>query len=177
MQPTPILVRMELGSATGTVPAVAPITDELLGKAAAAGVSLKPAAKRREPLEHPQAWGAPPGQDGVVAYLGGVTSREDAVAVLSAITVTAEAVIDVCIPSKERIEEFQRDSQRIVAESKQSAQVTQRVDAGDGRHHAKTISTARPTQDRGEDQEVAQLRLDTPATARTTPLDVLALLA
>lgn len=167
----PILIRMELGTTTGTVPEIAPIMAEFQRKAEDAGVPVRPSLKVREPLAHPQAWDAQAGDEGVVAYLGTLTDKEGAVEALKQITVGAAAVIDVNVLTPDQVEEFQEQARRITELRKQQAEAV-RGAANPGRHARQTVAAQPPTHPIEDD---GALSLGTPADARTSPVDVLGL--
>jgi hypothetical protein len=175
----PILVRIELGTLDMPTPNFANIVDEFVRKAREAGIEgVRPAMKIKEVLERPEAWGAPAGTEGYVAFLGMQTDRgEEAVAELSKIAVTAPAVIDVKILTPAEVDEFQALARRITEIRKTLQQQTSRDFApGPGRHGAPANlsagprSTATVTTAPGESFVLA---LTTPQDASKTPVDIL----
>lgn len=169
----PILVRIELGPVDGPMPNFTPVVEEYAGKANAAGVPVRPAMKVTDVLEHPEAWGVAPGSEGYVAFLGVTTERDDAVEVLSAITVTPRAVIGVKVLSPTEVDEFQAQARRIVELRKQRQQ-----EASRGRHTARanTAATAPSLSPTGSTTmlgEPYELALSTPEDAPKSPLDIL----
>ena len=168
----PILVRIELGCVDGPMPNFTPVVEEYVGKAKAAGVPVQPAMKVTDVLEHPEAWGAAPGSEGYVAFLGVATDRDDAVEILSSLTVTPRAVIRVKVLSPTEVDEFQQQARRIVELRKQRQQ-----DASRGRHAARASTPGAPISSAPGAAAAAgdpyELALSTPESAVKSPLDVL----
>ncbi len=171
----PILVRIELGSVDGPMPNFTPVVEEYVSKAKAAGVPVQPAMKVTDVLEHPEAWGAAQGSEGYVAFLGATTERDDAVEILSSLTVTPRAVIGVKVLSPTEVDEFQEQARRIVELRKQRQQ-----DASRGRHAARAATAGTPTSplpgtvgSAAAPEEPYELALSTPEGAVKSPLDIL----
>lgn len=172
----PILVRMELGPVGGPMPNFAVVVDEFVGKARAAGVAAKPAMKVTDVLEQPERWGVAAGTEGYVALLGTTTDRVDAVDVLSAITVSAPAVIRVKILGPAEVDEFHEQARRIVERRKQQRAQSAGMRAAAVRGGAGSAPTgAGAGAGAGAGEEPFELALSTPDEARKTPMDILSL--
>lgn len=169
----PILVRMELGTAVGPLPEIDPIMEEFRRKAEAAGVPVKPGLKVKEVLEQPEAWGAEPGTEGVVVFLGAMTDREGAVDTLSQVTVSAPAVISVKALTAEEVDKFHAEARRITELRKEQRRNAAAVTPG---RHAASVAGTAPAGGAGPSQEPYELVLGTPDEASKTPLNVLELL-
>jgi hypothetical protein len=174
----PILVRIELGTLDMPTPNFADIVGEFVRKAREAGVEgVRPAMKIKEVLERPEAWGAPAGTEGYVAFLGMQTDRgEEAVAALSKITVTAPAVIDVKILTPAEVDEFQALVRRVTEIRKTLQQQALRDFAPNAGRHA---APANPSTGLRSTSAVTTapggpfvLALTTPEDASKTPVDI-----
>ena len=167
----PILVRIELGPADAPVPDFAQAQDEFRKTAEALGVPVKPSLRVTDPLEHPEAWDVAPGTEGYVAFLGALTDRDDAVEVLSRITISSSEVIDVKSLSMDEAKEFEAQARRMTeVRKKQQAQTA--AAAPSGRHAARSSGQAPLSRDLAEPIEPFELMLSTPSDARKTPLPV-----
>jgi hypothetical protein len=174
----PILVRIELGTLDMPTPNFTGIVDEFVRKARGAGVEgVRPAMKIKEVLERPEAWGAPAGAEGYVAFLGMQTDRGEATAAaLSKITVTAPAVIDVKILTPAEVDEFQALARRVTEIRKTLQQQAKASAPNAGRHAAPTNPSAglRSTSTVTTPPDGPfLLALTTPEDAPKTPVDIL----
>jgi hypothetical protein len=177
----PILVRIELGTLDMPTPNFTHVVDEFVRKAREADVEgVRPAMKIKEVLERPEAWGAPAGTEGYVAFLGMQTDRgEQTVAVLSMITVSAPAVIDVKILTPAEVDEFQALARQVTEIRKTLQQQALRDFVPNvGRHAA----PANPSAGLRSTSTVITapggpfvLALTTPEDASITPVDILSL--
>jgi hypothetical protein len=176
----PILVRMELGTVDGPVPNFSVIVDEFVRKSAEAGVAgVRPAMKIKEVLEQPEKWGAAPGAEGYVAFLG--TQAEDGkqvVAALSKITVGVPAVITVKILTPAEVDEFQALAKQISEIRKELQKKSAPLAATPGRHSMSPNVAAGggygPTSAlTPATSEPFVLALGTPEDASKVPLDIL----
>lgn len=173
----PILVRMELGTVDGPVPNFSVIVDEFVRKSAEAGVAgVRPAMKIKEVLEQPEKWGAAPGAEGYVAFLGIQAEQgEQVVATLSKITVAVPAVITVKILTPTEVDEFQALTKQVSEIRKELQKQSAKLTTTPGRHAVSPSITPgygpAPTL-APSTSEPYVLALDTPEDAPKVPLDI-----
>lgn len=184
MELQPVLVRLELGPTADRGTQIA-ATNEFLTKATAAGIEpydkhlcprgLKESIKPREKLRYPDHWGTKDGDEGAVAYLGTTTDRDDAVAVLSKITLTMPAVVDVSVLTAEQVEQFVALGRRMrAAHGKQSTTAA----STEGRHRVEPATPAGGQELEGPGGRTSDpiLVWATPDHVPDEPLDVVAVL-
>ncbi|MEE3755257.1 hypothetical protein [Mycobacterium intracellulare] len=173
----PILVRMELGTVDGPVPNFSVIVDEFVQKSQEAGVAgVRPAMKIKEVLEQPEKWGATPGAEGYVAFLGTQAEHgEQVVAALSKITVAVPAVISVKILTPTEVDEFQALARQVSEIRKDLQKQSATLTTGPGRHASPPTVAAGYVPPAGSapvSDEPFMLALGTPEDASKIPLDI-----